>query len=408
MFMQEKRYYICVTPFFPSPSRWQGAYILDQVKAIQRNSDYEVIVFKTCALNDKQEDYVIDGVQVHCIRPLLTPSYILNGLTERLVGKMFLHTLRELHLDLNKIAFVHCHTLNHGAFGFGVKHINPKVKVIIQFHDLDPLTLRNGKWADKPWNRTYRAQKSISVVNRADMLVCISEPVKDVLLSFPQPRKGEVYASALAMYKSLSNLPRLNPKNIYVLNNGVDASLFHQDANSSKVDGIFRIGCIANFQELKDHRTLVQAFNLLVKKGYSDMRLSLLGSGETKAEVVGYINSEGIADFVEWPQEVSHDQLPAYYHSLDLFILPSVYEGFGCVYTEAAACGVPYMGCYNQGAEECIEPSDRDNWLITPGAVEELAEKIERYYKERNPQNLCKSFDLDFLISDFLKKIAHL
>ena len=42
----KKNIYLEVTPFFPSPSSWRGAYILDQVKAIQRNSDYEVLVFK--------------------------------------------------------------------------------------------------------------------------------------------------------------------------------------------------------------------------------------------------------------------------------------------------------------------------------------------------------------------------
>ena len=142
--MPNQKYYICVTPFFPSPEHWQGAYVLDQVKAIQRNSNYDVVVFKTCALNDRQPDYTIDGITVHTIRPLLMPSYILNGATETIVGRFFLHTLHRLNIDLNRIVFVHCHTTNHAAFGFGVKKRNPAVKVLVQFHDLDPLTLRNG------------------------------------------------------------------------------------------------------------------------------------------------------------------------------------------------------------------------------------------------------------------------
>ena len=52
--------------------------MLDQVKAIQRNSDYEVVVFKTNPLGLKEDDYEMDGIKVHVIRPFLMPSYILN------------------------------------------------------------------------------------------------------------------------------------------------------------------------------------------------------------------------------------------------------------------------------------------------------------------------------------------
>ena len=87
------------------------------------------------------------------------------------------------------------------------ERVNPRAKVLLQFHDLDPLTLRNGKWAGKRWNRRYRARKSISALNRADMLVCISEPVRDAILAFPHPRKGEVYPPALQMLKDVADMP---------------------------------------------------------------------------------------------------------------------------------------------------------------------------------------------------------
>ena len=143
--MKDKPIYICVTPFFPTPSAWQGAYVLDQVKAIQRNSEYEVVVFRTLPLGSKEYTYEVDGVTVHAIAPLLMPSYILNGATEGIVGRMFVRTLRKLGIDPMRVAYVHCHTTSHSAFGFGVKRVNPNAKVLVQFHDLDPLTLRNGK-----------------------------------------------------------------------------------------------------------------------------------------------------------------------------------------------------------------------------------------------------------------------
>lgn len=403
--MQKK--YICVTPFFPSPTRWQGAYVLDQVKAIQRNSDFEVVVFKTNPLLEKEKDYVVDGIKVHVLRPLLMPSYILNGLTEGIVGRLFVRTLRTLGIDPHEVAFVHCHTASHAAFGFGIKRVNPDVKVLIQFHDLDPYTLRNGKWAEKRWNVRYRAKKSLSALNRADLLICISTPVLDNLLAFPKARSQEVYSNYLARLEHLKDFPSVKPRNTYILYNGVDTTLFQPQPVMRRED-VYRIGCIANFQELKDHLTLIKAFELLHQKGFEKIVLSLLGSGSTKGECVNYLESHGLMDYVELPKEVTHEELPAYYNTLDLFVLSSVYEGFGCVYTEAYACGVPFMGVYDQGAAELIVPEERDKWLIQPHDYEQLALIIERQYKERNKQRLCKSYEINSLINVFLTHIKDL
>lgn len=397
------KYYISVTPFFPGPNNWRGSYVLDQVKAIERHSDYKVVVFATHPLNERVEDYVRDGIQVYSIRPLLMPSYILNGLTEGIVGWLFIRKLRQVGIAPQDVAFVHCHTASHAAFGFGIRKVNSQAKVLIQFHDLDPYTLRNGKWAEKRWNVRYRARKSLSAFERADLLISISTPVQDNLLAFPKARPQEIYPSYLARLEHLKDFPNLKSRKTYVLYNGVDCALFNTNTDGTdRKDSIFRIGCIGNFQELKDHITLIKAFHILIKKGYTDMRLSLLGTGETKAMCEEYIREHGLEEYVEWPKEVAHDKLPEYYRSLSLFVLPSVYEGFGCVYTEAYACGAPFMGVYDQGAAELIAPEERGKWLIRPHDYDQLAELIERYYNERYEQKLCQAYDINVLINEYM------
>lgn len=403
----KKKIYICVTPFFPSKNNWRGAYVLDQVKAIKRLSDYEVIVFKTFPITSpKERDYEIEGISVHCITPLLMPSYLLNGMTGKLVGKLFAKTLVDYNINIKDIEYVHCHTTNHSAFGFGVKAINSKTKVIIQIHDLDPLTLRNGIWANKRWNRRYRARKSLEALNKADLLICVSEPVRNALFSFPKPRQGEVYENALTMLKDVQDLPSPTPIRTYVLNNGVDTSVFNTKCKIAKDNSIYKIGCIANFNDWKDHITLLQAFNILIKDGYDNIKLSLLGSGETKDSIRQYATDNGLLDLIEWPEEVPHEQLADYYHSLDLFVLPSRYEGFGCVYTEAFACGVPFICCENQGAAECIREIDTDKWLAKDRDPYYLAELIKRQYHEQNIQILKKNIDIDILIKEYIEFIS--
>lgn len=407
--MSQNRYYICVTPFFPSPSSWRGAYVYDQVKAIERNSDYKVLVFKP----GQGEDYEIKGIKVYRYKTRSFPSNILNGFFNDYNGRSFVRRVNELGVDLSNVAFVHCHVCMNAACGLALKRLNPNIKVLVQHHDLDPLNLRNGViLRNNRLNIRYRARKAIKLFNEVDLHICISEPCKENLLSFPQKEEGEVYADYIRALDLCNGLPCVKTKDVCVLNNGVDTNLFkkrgwHPEGNKTSKE--FRIGCIANFNDLKDHITLIKAFEIFAEKtAKKNVRLSLLGSGETRVMCENYIREHQLDKYVEWPKEVPHDKLPEYYHSLNLFVLPSYFEGFGCVYTEAAACGIPFMGVYNQGAAEVISPDESSMWLIQPHDYNRLAELIIQFYTKRYAQTLCKPFDIDVLIKDFLENIVDL
>ena len=155
--MKNKKIYICVTPFFPSKECWRGAYVLDQIKAIKRHSDYEVLVVKCCGIIEKKAPYEIDGVKVYYTPALFTPSYIFSGLFNFLNGKLFLRTLRNLGIVLGEIEVVHSHTAGFACFSAAVKKSNPKIKSLIQYHDRDPYQILYGKFADWKINARFRA-----------------------------------------------------------------------------------------------------------------------------------------------------------------------------------------------------------------------------------------------------------
>lgn len=398
--MKDKNLYLCVTPFFPSPEEWQGAYVLDQVKAIAKNSDFEVIVFKPTTGRDKRKSYEVDGATVHLFPSRQTPSYMFNGFFNDYNGRSFVKKVQELGIDLHRVKYVHTHTGPFAVYGLALRKLAPHIKVFVQHHDLDPFTIRNGKFAQWRPNARYRAKNSIRLFNEVDLHICISTPVKDSLLAFPKARKEEVFEPYLRALKPVADMPSIVPKDVYVLYNGVDTSLF-QPAKCPP-DGVFRIGCIGNFSDVKDQSSLVKAFHILLERGYTDMRLSLLGSGVTRSKIERYIEEHGMKQYVEWPQETNHDKLPKYFNTLDLFVLPSVFEGFGCVYLEAAACGIPFVCCYNQGASEYIDNEDKDKWLVTPQDFAQLAKKIESIYLSNSPQTFSKSIDINSLVSDYL------
>ena len=58
------------------------------------------------------------------------------------------------------------------------------------------------------------------------------------------------------------------------------------------------------------------------------------------------------------------------------FVLPSRYEGLGCVYLEAMASGKPVIACRGQGIDEIIQHGS-NGWLIPIDGLEELVQGLQ-------------------------------
>ncbi len=403
--MRNKKLYICVTPFFPSPESVFGAYVYDQVKAIERNSDYEVVVFRPKSLRDKRTSYEYGGIKVYLFHALFMPSYFLNGLTNPYNGRAFLTALREHGISVDDIAAVHCHTASFASFGLAVKRRNRGVKYVVQHHDLDPYQIRNGKLAGWLPNLLFRAKVNMRIFGKADCHICVSGAVEKNLLTFPKVDEDMVYEPYTEKLRKIEWL-RNDTKGwkTYVLYNGVDTQAFRPLPSPPR--DVFAIGCIANYQELKGHITLLEAASILKDKGVMPrFQVRLIGHGPMEDSLRKYVAEHGLQEEVRFEREISHSELPAFYNALDLFVLPSYFEGFGCVYTEAAACGVPFMMCKGQGAAEYIPEPDADKWLIDRGDSEALADKISRYYTHRYEQKLSKTFDIDELVREYLRTV---
>jgi glycosyltransferase involved in cell wall biosynthesis len=96
---------------------------------------------------------------------------------------------------------------------------------------------------------------------------------------------------------------------------------------------------VGTLKEQKDHRTLIRAFARLSRD--CNAKLTILGEGQLRASLEKLIAELGMQSRVSMPGFVV-DPYP-WFRSADLFVLSSLYEGFGNVIVEALECGVPVV-----------------------------------------------------------------
>lgn len=98
------------------------------------------------------------------------------------------------------------------------------------------------------------------------------------------------------------------------------------------------IGHIGCFNNVKNHEFLIQIFADLLKEK-KEAKLLLVGEGEKEEQIKQLVKMQGIEDAVIFYGVT--DRVPELLMAMDVFVLPSLYEGLPCVLVEAQASGLP-------------------------------------------------------------------
>jgi glycosyltransferase involved in cell wall biosynthesis len=149
--------------------------------------------------------------------------------------------------------------------------------------------------------------------------------------------------------------------------------MFNEQDSSNLYHSEINVSCIARLVPQKDLPTLLKAISLLGSRGiFASVKIA--GSGpdlEDLKRLSADLNLDHQVEFVgriEWPEKFIGES--------DVFVLPSLFEGFGLVLLEAAAAGVPAIAARNTAMAEVIV--DRESGLLfSTGDEEDLANKIE-------------------------------
>jgi len=142
-----------------------------------------------------------------------------------------------------------------------------------------------------------------------------------------------------------------------------------------------RLLCVAAITPRKGHEVLVEALALLADRDWQATCIGGLDRDMAHVRHVrGRIAVHGLETRLELVGERAHDQLAEAYRNADLFVLPSHYEGYGMVISEALAHGLPVITTTG-GALAHTLPRDA-GLAVPPGDSQALAEALARWLDE--------------------------
>lgn len=92
---------------------------------------------------------------------------------------------------------------------------------------------------------------------------------------------------------------------------------------------------------LKQRKNIDFLFHLLAKIKYSNLKLLICGSGTLGGKLFLKVKNLGLKDKVVFTGFIPEKEKVDYYNLADIFLSPSLKEGFGLTVLEAASCGIP-------------------------------------------------------------------
>lgn len=206
--------------------------------------------------------------------------------------------------------------------------------------------------------RPYRLQLDAWAARRCDVVVAVSESARDHLV----------------------RTERVVPSRTRVIENGVDVDRLQAfDPGEARerlralgVPAGALLGCAASFDVRKGHPHLIRALRVL-RDDVPDVQLVLLGTGSGEASVRQQVRALGLEGCVHFLGHRGDGQ--ALMAGFDVYVQPSIEEGFGLAVVEAMAMRRPVVVSAVGGMLRTVEPGV-SGLHVPPGDAPALASAL--------------------------------
>ena len=232
-------------------------------------------------------------------------------------------------------------------------------KKVVTVHDLIPYILP--ETVGKGYLSKF-LQEMPRIIDLSDGIITVSECSKEDIIKFFPNSKDKVFVTPLAADDKYKLLDREKCKNIIRENYDIDKPF---------------ILYIGGFSPRKNVKSLISAFSKIYKKLEEEYNLVIVGSNKDDINILKDLSiALGVETFVKFTGFVPEELLPVLYNACNVFVYPSLYEGFGLPLLEAMSCGTPVITSNISSIPEVvgdggilIDPFDTD---ILENSLEEL------------------------------------
>jgi glycosyltransferase involved in cell wall biosynthesis len=234
---------------------------------------------------------------------------------------------------------------------------------VVTVHDIIPYLVRGDKALSTYRNAAERAFDRIAVraLRRASALIAISDFTRSCL------------TDALG----------IAPERIHVVYRAVDREAFRPRRVPAAFWQRYRLEedqpyvlYVGSEDPRKNVATLLRAVAIL-RQHFPAARLIKAGSAHFLAQrerLLKLVDELGLRGTVRFLDHVPDEDLPLLYNAADVFVLPSLYEGFGLPALEAMSCGTPVIAANRASLPEVVGAGGA---LVDPQDAQQMANRIE-------------------------------
>jgi glycosyltransferase involved in cell wall biosynthesis len=163
----------------------------------------------------------------------------------------------------------------------------------------------------------------------------------------------------------------------FVIVNGINSRQFRAPDKPGKRKrgskrGVTIVGTVGRLHEQKGHRYIIQAALEIVKQP-EPVEFHIIGDGNLRSELELQVQTLGLQNVIRFLG--SRTDIAAQLAQMDLFVLPSLWEGLPFVLLEAMSAGIPIIASEVDGVSEILEDG-KDALLVPPRDPHALAMAI--------------------------------
>lgn len=246
------------------------------------------------------------------------------------------------------------HHIPQNGIGLNDLYTSP---VVVTIHDLIPYILP--ETVGRGYLQRFLRDMPLIVSNSKIILTVSEYSKRDIMKFFPFVDEEKIFVTPLAANKNYKPLNKSN--------------CLEYIKNKYSINSPF-ILYIGGFSTRKNVKELIIAFNKIQKSLKKDYKLVLCGSVKDEGVKLQELCKELlIDDKIIFTGFIPDDELPLFYNAAELFVYPSLYEGFGLPPLEAMSCATPVI---TSNLTSIPEVTKDCAILIDPFNKDELASSI--------------------------------